>query len=130
MAAGQAPLRAWLLGSDTVTAGVLSVNGVTSGTSQPIFFDAQGIVTFWLRSIGTTSGGTIVIEEAEWGSNEQVYSGTWGAIQTISASTFTGGAQLPVHIMDCSYRYLRVRISSPITGGGSITASLSARGAA
>ena len=129
MAAGQAPDRMWLLGSADIVAGALTLTGVTTGTSQPIYYQAQGIVTFWLRSIGTTSGGTILIEEADWSEKEQAYSGTWGTIQTISASTFTGGAQLPVHIMDCSYRYLRVRISSAITGGGSILASLSARGA-
>lgn len=131
MAAGQAPDRMWLLppNADTVTAGVLTVTGVTTGTSQPIFDQAQGIVTFWFRSIGVTSGGTILIEEADWGPNEHPYSGTWSQVQSIAASSFSGGAQLAVHISVCSYRYLRVRISSPITGGGSITVSRSALGA-
>jgi len=129
VAAGQALDRLWLLGSDTVAAGVLTVTGVTTGTSQPILFPAQGIITFYFRSVGTTSGGTILIEEADWGPNEHPYSGTWGQVQSISASSFTGGAQLPVHITDCAYRYLRVRISSTITGGGTILVSLATRGA-
>ncbi len=132
MAAGQAPDRMWLLppNADTVAAGVLTVAGVTTGTSQPIFYPAQGIVTFYLRSIGTTSGGTILIEEADWGPNEQPYSGTWSQVASIAASSFTGGAQIAYHVTDSSYRYLRVRISSTITGGGTILVSMSARGAA
>ena len=132
MAAGQAPDRLWLLppAPETVTAGVLSLAGVTAGTSQPILYPAQGIITFYFRSIGTTSGGTILIEEADWSEKEQVYSGTWSQIASISASTFTGNAQFAQHIADSSYRYLRVRISSAITGGGSVLVSMSARGAA
>lgn len=105
-----------------------SVTGVTTGTSQPIQSFDQGLWTVYLRSIGVTSGGTVLIEEADWGPLEAPYSGTWGVISTISASTFTGGAQLPVHITDSSYGYLRVRISSAITGGGTILASLRSRG--
>lgn len=134
MAAGQSPTREWLLGSDTVTvtggAATQSVTTVTTGTSQPIFYPSHGIIAFYFRSVGTTSGGTILIEEADWGEKELPYSGTWSQVQSISASSFTGGAQLVVHITDCSYRYLRVRISSAITGGGGITVSLSSRGAA
>lgn len=107
-----------------------TVTGVTTGTSQPIDMSLHGIVSVYLRSVGTTSGGTILIEEADWGSQEQPYSGTWSQIASISASALTGGAQLAEHIGDSAYRYLRVRISSPITGGGTILASLVSRGAA
>ena len=129
MAAGQAPDRAWLLGSDSVSGGVVTLTGVTTGTSQPIDRSAHGILTIYLRSIGTTSGGTIIIEEADWGPNEQPYSGTWSQIASISASSFTGGAQFAQHITDSSYGWIRVRISSAITGGGSIMASMRSRGA-
>ena len=129
MAAGQAPDRLWLLGSDSIVGGTLTLTGVTTGTSQPIFYPAHGIIAFYFRSIGTTSGGTVLIEEADWGPNEQPYSGTWSQVASVSASTFTGGVQLAYHITDTSYRYLRVRISSTITGGGSILVSLSSRGA-
>ncbi len=132
MAAGQAPDRMWLLppNADPIVAGTVTPTGVTAGTSQPIFYPAHGIITFYLRSIGTTSGGTILIEEADWGPNEQPYSGTWSQVASIAASSFTGGAQTAYHVTDSSYRYLRVRISSAITGGGTILVSLSSRGAA
>jgi len=129
MAAGQAPDRMWLLGSDSVVAGALTVTGVTTGTSQPIDYKAHGIITIYLRSVGTTSGGTVLIEEADWGPFEQPYSGTWSQIASIAASTFTGGAQIAYHVTDSSYGWLRVRISSAITGGGTILASLRSRGA-
>lgn len=118
--------RVLLLGTET--AGVVA--GVTTGTSKPIPRPLDGILSVYLRSIGTTSGGTILIEEADFASGERMYTGTWGVIATISAATFTGGAQLPVHISDCSYGDVRVRIGSDITGGGSITAALRSRGAA
>jgi len=130
MAAGQAPDRMWLLGSDSIVNGVLTVTGVSAAqASQPIDYKAHGIITIYLRSIGTTSGGTILIEEADWGPNEQVYSGTWSQIASIAASSFTGGAQTAYHVTDSSYGWLRVRISSAITGGGTILASMRSRGA-
>lgn len=129
MAAGQAPDRAWLLGSVTVAAGAVTVTGVTAGTSQPVLSAAQGIIAFYFRSVGTTSGGTLLVEEADWDEQEQVYSGTWSVMTTISASSFTGGAQLAYHPSDSAYGWVRVRISSAITGGGTVLVSVRRRGA-
>lgn len=137
MAAGQAPDRLWLLGSDAFVAGALVITGTTGAgtaanpsTSQPIDYKSHGVVTFYLRSIGATTGGTILIEEADWGPNEQPYSGTWSQVASIAASSFTGGAELAYHITDSAYGWLRARISSPITGGGTVLISLRSRGAA
>ncbi len=107
-----------------------TVTGVTVGTSIPVLREVDNIISIYLRSIGTTSGGTVLIEEADWGPLEQVYSGTWSQIQSIAASTFTGGAQVALHISASSYGYVRVRISSTITGGGTITAVARSCGAA
>ncbi len=78
-------------------------------------------VTIMLQSNGTTSGGTLSIEEAFYRTADGVYSGTWSVIQTISASTITGSTQQFVHILGASVYALRVRISSDITGGGTVT---------
>ncbi len=118
--------RILLLGTEV--AGIVA--GVTTGTSRPIDMSLHGIVSVYLRSIGTTSGGTILIEEADYTEATQVYSGTWSQVATISANSFTGGAQTCNHISDAAYGFLRVRISSDITGGGWITAVLRSRGAA
>ncbi len=119
--------RVLLLGVENADS---TVTGVTTGTSAPIDMSLHGINTFFFRSVGTTSGGTILIEEADWGPLEQVYSGTWSQVVSVAASTFTGGQELAVHVTDSSYRWLRVRISSTIIGGGTITAVLTSRGAA
>lgn len=127
--------RILLLGTevtyDATTAVVptYAITGVTTGTSIPLDRINHGIISIYLRSIGTTSGGTILIEEADWGPNEGPYAGTWSQIASISASSFTGGAQLATHISDSAYGWVRVRISSSITGGGTITAVARSRGA-
>jgi hypothetical protein len=77
-------------------------------------------VTFWFTSEGTTSGGTILLEEADLAS----YTGTWSLLATQAASGFTGGAKLAVHIRLGSGAFVRARISSAITGGGTATVTL------
>lgn len=101
-----------------------TVTGVTTGTSQPIQADGRGYITIYLRSVGTTSGGTILTEEADWGPLEGPYSGTWFQDATTAASSFTGGAQTAVRLTVGAYAWVRVRISSAITGGGTILASM------
>ncbi len=120
--------RIVLLGTEPSSTGIPI--GVTSGISQPVDMSVHGIITIYLTSIGTTSGGTVLIEEADFTAITQPYSGTWSQITSIAASTFTGGAQLAYHVADGAYGSVRVRISSAITGGGSITAVLRSRGAA
>ena len=120
------PRRVLLLGTENSDG---SVTGVTATqASQYIFAEGRGLETIYLRSVGTTSGGTVLVEEADWGPLEPPYSGTWSTLQTILASAFTGGVQLAYHPPVGSFRYIRVRISSAITGGGSILASLSDMG--
>lgn len=120
--------RILLLGTEPSSTGIPV--GVTTGVSRPIDMSLHGIVSVYLRSIGVTSGGTILIEEADYTETTQPYSGTWSQVATISASTFSNGAQSASHITDSAYGFLRVRISADITGGGSITAVLRSRGAA
>jgi hypothetical protein len=99
-------------------------------TSIPVDVRSYQELTVYLTSIGTTSSGAVTIEEADWDpyDSAQVYSGTWSAIgSAVSASTFTGGAQLAVHLpAPSAYGWLRVRISTLIGGGGSISVALRA----
>lgn len=74
-----------------------------------------------LQSAGTTSGGVITIEEAYYPNPDTAYTGTWSVITTVNASAFTGGASVTVHIVG-SFWAVRVRVSSAITGGGTVTA--------
>lgn len=97
-----------------------TLTGVTTGTSVYVA-QAGRDVTLYFRSIGTTSGGVVTIEEAGWSDNEPPYSGTWSKVADVNASTFTGTAQVAQHLSSPTpYQYLRVRVSSNITGGGTI----------
>lgn len=100
------------LGSKTATQG-----------SPPIFCAPYANITAWLTSVGTTSGGTILIEE----SDDPAYGGTWSQLASIAASSFTGGAKLATHLGgpggSFNYAWVRFRISADITGGGSISGS-------
>jgi hypothetical protein len=110
------PFRSVLL--DTVTAGTGQVDA--SPFSE---------LTFYLTSVGTTSGGTVSLEEADWNpSGGTPYTGTWSVITTVNASTFTGGTQIAYHVAaPGAFGFIRARISSAITGGGTVSVTLRAK---
>lgn len=68
---------------------------------------------------GTISGGTLIIEEAL----DPSYSGTWSQLLSVTASSLTGGAEQVLHILG-TLSAIRARISSNITGGGTIAVTL------
>lgn len=104
------------------------LTAVTTGTSQAIDVSSCEALVLRLFSTGTTSGGTIIFEEAEWDElTQQPYTGTWSQIASIAASSFTGTASTMYHVSPNCFDNVRVRISSDITGGGTITASLRGR---
>lgn len=120
----------------TVLLGVELADGTITGVtatqaSQPINRAGFGILTFCFESVGTTSGGTLFIEEASVNPKTGFYSGTWSKIgPTITASDFTGGAQQLVHITNCAYGSVRARVATTITGGGSVSCVLLSQGGA
>ncbi len=79
-------------------------------------------VTVVVQGTGTTSSGVVTIEEAYYDADagQPVYAGTWGPIATVNASDVTGGKQLVTHATG-SYWAVRVRVSTTIGGGGSVT---------
>jgi hypothetical protein len=105
---------------------LLSLVTVDATIGGPVDVSAYRCLTVYLKSVGTTSGGNIVIEEADWDDQADVpYGGTWSVITTIAASTFSAGAQIAYHLpAPSAYAWLRVRISGAITGGGTASASL------
>ena len=117
----QGNARMLLLGTDT--AGTIA--GVTTGTS--VWVDAGGYnhIAVFLSSIGTTSGGTVLIEEADWDVRQDApYGDTAAIIATVAASTFSGTATVTSKSGPSCFGFVRVRISSAITGGGSMFASI------
>lgn len=112
------PQRIPLLAAGTITAS-------GTGTSAPVDVHGADELTFYFTSVSTTSGGTILIEEADYSPvGPNVYAGTWSLIATIAASSFTGGAQIAYHLPQGAYSYVRARVSADISGGGSISVVL------
>ena len=126
MANNVAPIQDLALGTQDATTKV--VTGVTTGQSKIYSKAGAGIISVALRSTDTTSGGTIVIEECLVMPGEVEYAGTWSAMQTVSASSFTGGAQKVYHFSESAYGQIRIRISSDITGGGKVAAIIATQG--
>lgn len=117
------PSQILLLGTNN---GDGTFTGVTTGESQHIdLTKGYDEICITFESVNTTSGGTLKIEVA----SRPNYTGTWGQIGSdVSASSFTGGAQLPVYVSPNAHSYLRVRISSDITGGGKVLVWLARQG--
>ena len=99
--------------------------GVTA-TGYGVFFPhGRDEIALYLGSIGTTTGGTILVEEADYDPTvDPIYAGTWSLIQTIDPNDFTGTKQKVYHISPNAYSAVRVRISSAITGTGTVTATV------
>lgn len=117
------PSQILLLGTDN---GDGTYTGVTaSQQSKPVPVNGgYDELVFTFESVGTTSGGTLIIEEA----SRPSYTGTWSQIASVAASSFTGTVQLAYHISPNAYANVRVRISSDITGGGKVLVWLNRQG--
>ncbi len=114
------PLRVDLQGATSPNGTVLT--GATSGTGQAVLVAGYQNLVLYLTSSGTTSGGVVTIEEA----SDIGYGGTWSSVTTVNASSFSGGATVAYHFPVSAYGAIRARISSAITGGGSIAVVLRA----
>lgn len=108
--AGQFPIK-YLLDRQTAT---------QSSTPYQCLGSNHRDVTVTFTSEGTTSGGTIIIEESDLAS----YTGTWSQLYSQAASGFTGGAKLCLHIELGAGAWVRARISAEVTGGGTATVSI------
>lgn len=115
------PSKITLLG---VTNSDGSFTGVTTGTSIPVPSAGYDETALYFESVGTTSGGTLLIEEA----SRADYSGTWSQVASVSASSFTGTVAIAYHIGPNAFAFLRVRISSDITGGGKVLVFMNRQG--
>jgi hypothetical protein len=107
-----------------LTPGLVQLHtAATTGNGGIILMRGLGArLTITLQSTGTTSGGTLQIEEAYFNPDvDGTYAGTWSAVgAVINASAFTGGAQTVVHAVG-SFWAVRCRITANITGGGTVS---------
>lgn len=98
------------------------------------WIDVRGCqsLTFYCASTGTTSGGVISFEEQmplvpTYQGVQTPFpgaTGTFSVITTVNASTFSGDTQVAVHLPSGAYGYVRARISTAISGGGTASVSL------
>jgi hypothetical protein len=104
---------------------LLTNQTVDETTAQPIDLLGYTNLCLFYSGAGTTSSGVLTIEEADYDPNTQVpYGGTWSTITTLNASDVTGGVTKAYHFPAAAYSWVRVRISTAIGGGGSLSASL------
>jgi hypothetical protein len=88
-------------------------------------------LVFYCSSVGTTSGGVVTFEEAAPVllnvDNAPVFgaaTGGYSVITTTNASTFSADTQVAVHAPIAAYGFVRARVSTAITGGGSVNVGL------
>jgi hypothetical protein len=105
---------------------VLMTGATATGPSPAVDVSSYSNLVVYFTSTGTTSGGTVLVEEAEWDPNQgQNFTGTWVPVTTIAASSFSPTAIAVYHLPSpACYGFVRVRISATITGGGTIAAVL------
>ncbi len=101
----------------------------TTGNGGILYLRGQTArVTIAIQGTGTTSGGTLTIEEAVYNMDipsdgfpiTGVYAGTWSSLQVVNASDVSTGKQEVIHLTG-SFWAVRCRISSDITGGGTVS---------
>lgn len=108
------------------------LSDATTGTGGVLLLKGQNArVTVAFQGSGTITTGAIIIEEAfyeDLPSNGGVGAvagpqptGTWSAIQTVTGTAMTTGAQQVVHVTASAWA-IRTRISTAIGGGGSVSA--------
>ena len=113
---------------------IVSLDAQVTDETLGKFMDCTGypyIVVYVKGSTsGTISSGVVTIEEADW--DKEVTPGgpgtdAWSSIQTVNGADVTGGAQKAIHLAVGSYHFVRVRISTAIGGGGTVSAVIIAQ---
>lgn len=106
-----------------------------SSRRTPLTFDASGNTRAvdvtgcpWNQAViegsGTISGGTVTVQTAYKQSGEPE-EGDWVTTGvTITASGASAGAQAYVQVPVGAYMYLRLKLTTPLSGGGTLTAAI------
>ncbi len=100
----------------------------------PLTFDADGNTravdvtgcpwnAAWVEGSGTIAGGTVTVQTAVVMDNagEPAEADWVTAGVTISASGASAGAQAYVQVPIGAYMFLRLRLTTPLSGGGTLT---------
>lgn len=96
--------------------GFASLSAATTGTGKSFAANSCKQATWTTVCDGTVSGGTILIEQA----SSTDYAGTWYLLDTITAANASSGTE-GYGTFPGVVAFIRARISSDITGGGSVS---------
>ena len=91
-----------------------SLNAVTTGTGRAIPMQECRQIIWTVEGNGTVSGGTVVIET----SDRMDYTGTWHELDSVTPSS---NAAYQNTYPAAASGFVRARVSSNITGGGTVT---------
>lgn len=95
----------------------LSLDTVTTGTGSVKALNDCRQCNWLFVGAGTISGGTVKIESAA----APDYAGTWNELDSLTAADLTGGAASGGTYPMPPGGFVRARVSSNITGGGTVT---------
>lgn len=99
----------------------LSLNSVTAvGAGKPKAFNDCRQTNWLVEGSGTISSGTVIIESA----HAFDYAGVWNLLDTVDASTLSGGALYGNTFPHIPGGFARARVSVQIQGGGQISVRL------
>ena len=91
----------------------------TTGNGTAVNLDGtQREVTIYLNAVGTVSAGAVQVETAD----SETYSGTWAPV-TASPTTLVTDTTKVVQVTGAML-WIRARISTTITGGAKLTATI------
>jgi hypothetical protein len=97
-------------------------------TSRAINCLGYNNITMYVTGNGTTSGGVVTFEDASWDASvfdaTEAYTGTWNPISTEDAADVTADKTVATRLTAGAYHWVRARISTAITGGGTLTVIL------
>lgn len=100
---------------------------VTAGTSQGQPVLPYENLTIYLKGDGTIATGTVIIEEADFAQGYSAGTETWSAVtgaSPLDCTMVSGGAQQAYQLPIGVYHYVRARIGTTVTGGGSVSVVL------
>ena len=99
----------------------ISLNAATAvAAGSAIAFNDCRQVNWLVEGAGTISSGTVIIESA----HASDYSGTWNELDSVDASTLSGGKLYGNTFPHVPGGFVRARVSVEIAGGGNITVRL------
>ncbi len=98
----------------------ISLDAVTTGTGSVKALNDCRQCNWMFIGAGTITGGTVVVESA----TAIDYAGTWNELDTLTASDLSGGKATGGTYPMPPGGFVRGRVSSNITGGGTITVKI------